>query len=88
MKYKLFQDNTKDDRDRYKYTYYQEYTVLTENINMVLEHFNFCKMEFEKEEKIILFEKNSSAIAVTEIVGEDTACKVIKYNHYLLKCYF
>lgn len=63
-------------------------TVLTENINMVLEHFNFCKMEFEKEEKIILFEKNSSAIAVTEIVGEDTACKVIKYNHYLLKCYF
>lgn len=82
---KLFIDNEKDDRDRYKYTYYQEYTVLKENINIVLEHLNFSTKLLKKEEKIILIEKNSSAMAVAEVVDEDTACKVIEYNHYLLK---
>ena len=34
---KLFIDNEKDSDDKYKYTYYQEYTILKENI------FNCCK---------------------------------------------
>ena len=46
---------------------------------------NFCQQELNNEERIILIEKNPSAIAVAEIVDEDTACKVIEYNHYLLK---
>ena len=46
---------------------------------------NFCQQELNNEERIILIEKKPSAIAVAEIVDEDTACKVIEYNHYLLK---
>lgn len=83
--FKLFQDNSKDNNDKYQYTYYQEYEVLTENMNIVLEHLNFCKKEFNKDAKVILIEKNTSAIAVAEIIDEDIACKVIEYNHYLLK---
>lgn len=84
---KLFIDNEKDDSDKYKYTYtyYQEYTVLKENINIVLEHLNFTTKLLKKEEKIILVEKNSSVMAVAEIMDDDTGCKVIEYNHYLLK---
>ena len=82
---KLFIDNEKDSADKYKYTYYQEYTVLKENVNIVLEHLNFSTKLLKKEEKIILIEKNPSAMSVAEIVDEDTACKVIEYNHYLLK---
>lgn len=82
---KLFIDNEKDSDDKYKYTYYQEYTVLKENINIVLEHLNFSTKLLKKEERIILIEKNPSAISVAEIVDEDTACIVIEYNHYLLK---
>lgn len=82
---KLFIDNEKDSDDKYKYTYYQEYTVLKENINIVLEHLNFSTKLLKKEERIILIEKNPSAMSVAEIVDEDTACKVIEYNHYLLK---
>lgn len=82
---KLFIDNEKDDSNKYKYTYYQEYTVLKENINIVLEHLNFSTKLLKKEEKMILIEKNPSAMSVAEIVDEDTACKVIEYNHYLLK---
>ena len=82
---KLFIDNEKDSNDNYKYTYYQEYTVLKENINIVLEHLNFSTKLLKKDERIILIEKNPSALAVAEIIDEDTACKVIEYNHYLLK---
>lgn len=82
---KLFIDNEKDSDDKYKYTYYQEYTVLKENINIVLEHLNFSTKLLKKEERIILIEKNPSTMSVAEIVDEDTACKVIEYNHYLLK---
>lgn len=82
---KLFIDNEKDSDDKYKYTYYQEYTILKENINIVLEHLNFSTRLLKKEERIILIEKNHSAMSAAEIVDEDTTCKVIEYNHYLLK---
>lgn len=68
---KLFVDNEKDSNDKYKYTYYQEYNVLKENINIVLEHLNFSTKLLKKEERIILIEKNPSAIAVAEIVDDD-----------------
>lgn len=82
---KLFVNNEKDSNDNYKYTYYQEYTVLKENINIVLEHLNFTTKLLKKEEKMLLVEKNPSAMSVAEILDEDTACKIIEYNHYLLK---
>lgn len=75
---KLFIDNEKDSDDKYKYTCYQEYTVLKENINIVLEHLNFSTKLLKKEERIILIEKNPSAMSVAEIVDEDTACIVIE----------
>lgn len=67
------------------FDYYTDYTILDENIEIALEHLNFSKYEINDEERIILIEKNPSAIAVAEVVDEDTACKVIEYNHYLLK---
>lgn len=67
------------------FEYYTDYKILDENIDAALEHLNFCKKEFEKEERIILVEKNASATAVAEIMDEDTGCKVIEYNHHLLK---
>lgn len=72
-------------QDDSKYGYTDKYCVLDENINIVLEHLNFSSKTLEKKEMILLTEKNPSAIAVAEIVDEDTACKVIEYNHYLLK---
>lgn len=75
---KILQENS-------QYGYNNKYWILDENIDIVLEHLNFCKQELNNEERIILIEKNPSAIAVAEIVDENTACKVIEYNHYLLK---
>ncbi len=40
---------------------------------------------FDKEEKVILVERDSAAFAVADIVEEELAFKVIEYNHYLLK---
>lgn len=68
-----------------KFNYYKDYRIIDENIDIALEHLNFCKQALNNEERIILIEKNPSAIAVAEIIDEDTACKVIEYNHYLLK---
>lgn len=75
---KILQENS-------QYGYNNKYWILDENIDIALEHLNFCKQELNNEERIILIEKNPSAIAVAEIVDENTACKVIEYNHYLLK---
>ncbi len=75
---KILQENS-------QYEYNNKYWILDENIDIALEHLNFCKQELNNEERIILIEKNPSAIAVAEIVDENTACKVIEYNHYLLK---
>lgn len=77
--------DTKIFEEGWKFNYYKDYRILDENINIALEHLNFCQQELNNEERIILIEKNPSAIAVAEIVDEDTACKVIEYNHYLLK---
>lgn len=75
---KILQENS-------QYGYNNKYWILDENIDIALEHLNFCKQELNNEDRIILIEKNPSAIAVAEIVDENTACKVIEYNHYLLK---
>ena len=82
---KIFEDNTKNDRDLYEYTYYQEYSALKENINIVLEHLNYCSKKFEDDEKVILVEKSTPAIAVAEIMDKDTGYKVLEYNHFLLE---
>ncbi len=60
-------------------------TLKIDGILTYLEFASNIIMLCDKEVKVILFEKNPSAIAVAEVVDEDTACKVIEYNHYLLK---
>ena len=46
---------------------------------------NTFNIYFDKEEKVILVERDSAAFAVADIVEEELAFKVIEYNHYLLK---
>lgn len=41
-------------QDDSKYGYNNKYWILDENINIVLEHLNFCKREINNEEKILL----------------------------------
>lgn len=63
----------------------KNFTILVRNINILLDHLNYKEVYIEKEEKVILVEKDSSAIMVAEIVEEDVAFKVLEYNHHLLK---
>lgn len=55
------------------------------NIQNILNKLNFEIKLIEKEDKIIIVEKNPAATAVAEIVDENIADEVIQYNHYLLK---
>lgn len=68
-----------------KVSYYADYEMLYENIVSLVEHLNMEIKIFEKEEKVIIVEKNKAATAVAEIVDDKLGYKVIEYNHYLLK---
>ena len=50
-----------------------------------MSNLNYEYIYFDKEEKVILVERDSAAFAVADIVEEELAFKVIEYNHYLLK---
>lgn len=43
--------------EKYDYKYYPEYRVLQENLDIILEHLNYCLTEIEEEEKIVIIEK-------------------------------
>ena len=61
------------------------YPRLIKNIEILLSNLNYEYIYFDKEEKVILVERDSAAFAVADIVEEELAFKVIEYNHYLLK---
>lgn len=61
------------------------YLRLKKNIEILLSNLNYEYRYFDKEEKVILTERNSAAFSVADIVEEELAFKVIEYNHYLLK---
>lgn len=61
------------------------YPRLIKNIEILLSNLNYEYIYFDKEEKVILAERDSAAFSVADIVEEELAFKVIEYNHYLLK---
>ena len=61
------------------------YTMLLKNIDILLEHINYEKLEFPEEEKVILVPQNPAATAVAEISSKDTAFAILKYHHASLK---
>ena len=69
----------------YKNDYDDEYQYLQENVSGLIEDLGYEAKVFEDDEKVLLVEKNAAATATAEIMGEDVSCKVIEYNHYLLK---
>lgn len=68
-----------------KVSFTKPYPRLIKNIEILLSNLNYEYRYFDKEEKVILVERDSAAFAVADIVEEELAFKVIEYNHYLLK---
>ena len=62
-----------------------EYWMMTENINILIEHLHYKKIVFDDEEKVILVPKDPAAIAVAEISSDDVAFAIMKYHHASLK---
>jgi len=63
----------------------QQFIMLEDNINILLDHLNYEKQIFEEEEKVILIPKNPAATAAAEISSKDTAMAILKYHHASLK---
>lgn len=61
------------------------FTILFENIEIMLDHINYEKLIIKKEEKVLLIPKKPESIAVAEISSEETALAILKYNHASLK---
>jgi hypothetical protein len=62
-----------------------DYNLLWENCNLFIENFGHEIFYIEEEQKLLIVEKNSAAMAVAEISKEETAKHIIEYNHYTLK---
>lgn len=62
-----------------------QFIVLEENIELLLNHLNYEKHIFAKEEKVILIPKNPAATAVAEISSQATAMAILMYHHGSLK---
>jgi hypothetical protein len=71
--------------EKLSYTINKEYRILNENIVTFIEHFGYETYSYKEEERIILIEKNPSAISAAEISEPEIAKKIIQYNHYTLK---
>lgn len=61
------------------------YKAAEKNIRSCLNWLNHEIKTFDKQQKVLVVEKNPSATAVAEIVEEDIAYRIMKYNHYILK---
>lgn len=61
------------------------YHMLLQNINILLSHLNYEKINLSEEEKVILVPKNPAATAAAEISSKETAFAILKYNHASLK---
>lgn len=70
---------------RVNYQFYNEFYLLKQNIDILLEHLNYEKIIIDEEEKVLLVPKNISSIAVAEISTKNTAFSILKYNHTALK---
>lgn len=71
--------------DDYEYIVSDDFTILLENMQILLDHLNYEFKIFDKEEKLILIPKNPAASSVAEISDEETAMAILIYNHHTLK---
>lgn len=71
--------------DGYEYEVSDNFKILLENIQILLNYLNYEHKIFEDEEKVILIPKNPAATAVAEISDEETAMAILMYNHHTLK---
>lgn len=71
--------------DNYEYVILDDFTILLENTQILLNHLNYEHKIFKNEEKVILVPKNPAATAVAEISGEETALAILMYNHHTSK---
>jgi len=61
------------------------YRAAKENVETCLAWLNHETKAIEKEQKVLVVEKNPATTAVAEIVDADMAYDIIKYNHFMLK---
>ncbi len=63
----------------------EEYKMLLENIDILIDQLHYKKQTFEEEDKVILVPKDPAATAVAEISSKDVAFAILKYHHASLK---
>lgn len=63
----------------------EEYRMLLENIDILIDQLHYKKQTFEEEDKVILVPKDPAATAVAEISSKDVAFAILKYHHASLK---
>ena len=63
----------------------KNFSLLTENIDILLEYLNYEKYIIKEQEMVLLVPKNPAATAVAEISSKETALAILKYNHSALK---
>ena len=59
--------------------------ILTQNIDILIEHLNYEKLYINEEEKVLLVPKCPQATAVAEISPKETALAILMYNHASLQ---
>lgn len=62
-----------------------DFTLMFQNLDILIENLNYEIKLFGEEEKIILLPKKPEATAVAEISSEETALAILMYNHYSMK---
>ncbi|CCX80356.1 uncharacterized protein BN763_01249 [Clostridium sp. CAG:715] len=62
-----------------------DFTLMFQNLDILIENLNYEIKLFGEEEKIILLPKKPEAIAVAEISSEETALAILMYNHHSMK---
>jgi len=69
----------------YRFNFSDNYSILKENITLLLENFGYGMYYYEDKDQVIIIEKKSAAISAAEISEPEIAKKIIQYNHYTLK---
>lgn len=63
----------------------KDFTLMFQNLKLLIENLNYEIKLFEDDEKIILIPKKPEATAVAEISSEETALAILMYNHHSMK---
>ena len=73
---------------KYKHGYYSPlltYSILNENIKILLDYINYQEYYIEKEKRIILVQKDPTVMMVAEQSSQDTGLSILMYNHASLE---